>query len=248
MRKANTPVLLAALMVLLVPASASAAWGNDCQQGDPNHCYALADYKMTGSGNGGGEEVMGLSSEIATTAMNVPQWEYGAYVTNEQWMAHFQTNRWIEDGQQAGEPEATEEGREVNGQSLHWFYAFESSYGYSEYVAPWTYPGFTFESYTLSDPGSNGTWCEKIGEVQVACQGGFPKYATEVQVGMEAADEVRPSNSGKDHTGVQWTEGNWHHWAKARLRTFRPVEHTEEGVVCASPYESIPGYINFGTC
>jgi hypothetical protein len=239
---------LAVAVSLLVPASANAVWGNNCQWSAAHHCYAKAEWKMKGSGSGGGEEVKGLSSEINTTAMWVPNWETQSFVSNEQWMANWKQNRWVEDGQTAGENKQTEEGREVNGQSLHWFYAYNNASGYAEYVAPWTYPGWTWISYTLSDPGNNGSWCEKIGTVQVACQGGFTKYATDVQVGMEAADELRPENSGKDRTGVQHLDGNWYHWNQAQWETVNNDGTSEAGVVCVGGYEAIAGYINFGTC
>jgi hypothetical protein len=250
MRKSPILSVLAFVACLVVPTSANATWANNCSQYGP-HCYALADWKMKGSGSGGGEEVKGLSSEINTTAMSVPLWEGKAFVDDEQWMAQYQTNKWVEDGQMAGGNYQTEEGREVNGQSLHWFYAFNTGNIYSEYEAPWTYPGWTWISYTLSDPGSNGSWCEKIGTVQVACQGGFSKYGTEVQVGMEAADEVRPENSGKDRTGVQHLDGNWAYWNKAEWWMWNAAGSTkdEQGYgICTTGFENIAGYVNWGTC
>ena len=81
MRKGTHTVGLIVVLLLLLPASAMATWGNKCSLGNAQHCYSIASYEMTGTGKGGGEEVKGLSSEIATTAMNVPQWENGDFVT-----------------------------------------------------------------------------------------------------------------------------------------------------------------------
>jgi hypothetical protein len=240
---------LVVMLALLLPASALATWGNKCSAGNGQHCYATATYEMTGSGNGGGEEVKGLSSEIATTAMSVPLWESGNFVTNEQWMSDPR-GYWIEDGQIGGYNLWTEQGREVNGNSLHWFYASELG-GFIVYVAPWTYPGWTYESYTLSDPGNNGVWCAKIGATEVgeSCRSGFRKYSNNVEVGMEAGDEQQPENAGLDRTGVQWTEGNWHNWAKAKVETVHDGGSPgESAYICAKANGSgIPGDIGWGS-
>jgi hypothetical protein len=208
---------------------------------------------MSGSGNGGGEEVKALSSQILTTVMNVPFWEEGAFVDDEQWMVDEhnigKSNsyvHWIEDGQTAGNNYYTEEGREVNDDSLHWFYAYENGH-YVEYVAPWTFPGWTWISYTLSDPSNNGSWCEKIEETQVACQSGFSKYANAVEVGMEAADQAQPENSGKDQTVVQHVNGDWYYWNEAKWSTVGPGDESEAGAMCVTGYEDIAGYVNFAT-
>ena len=57
-------------MTVLAP-TASATWGNHCSAGNGHHCYGIAEWSMTGSGNGGGEEVKGISGEIATDVMSV---------------------------------------------------------------------------------------------------------------------------------------------------------------------------------
>jgi hypothetical protein len=210
---------------------------------------------MSGAGNGGGEEVKALSSQILTTVMNVPLWEDGDFVTNEHWMLDEHDFRsgsdpyvhWVEDGQMAGADDPTEEGREINDDSLHWFYAYDVGHGVVPYVAPWTFPGWTWISYTLSDPDNNGSWCEKIEETQVACQGGFPKYANAVEVGMEAADEAQPENSGKDETNVQHVNGDWYWWNEARWSTVGNGDESEAGVTCVTGYGGDAGWVNFAT-
>jgi hypothetical protein len=243
----RTKILIGLILALalLVPASASASWGKNCSFGgkEENHCYAIAEWLMKNTG----EEVKGVSSEIATTAMSVPNWESGDFITNEQWMSDPNSGRWVEDGQGAGFNNAHEEGREINGASLHWFYAYQTSV-FALYVAPWTYEGWTYISYTLSDPSNNGEWCEKIGTVQVACQGGFVKYSKDVEVGMEAADTSAPENAGLDRTGVQHLDGNWYHWNEAEWRTENYVGEDEKAYVCAKGYEpGVAAYIKWGT-
>jgi hypothetical protein len=67
---------------------------------------------------------------------------------------------------------------------------------------------------------------------------------------MEAADEQQPENAGLDRTGVQWTEGNWHHWAKAEWETVHYGSENKTGesaYICAKGYEAIAGYIKWGS-
>lgn len=249
-------VLMALAAVLLwLPATANAEWGSNCNP--KYHCYALAAYSMSGGGGGGGEEVMGLDSEIVTEAMNVPLWEYGEgesayFVSNEQWMRAPKGN-WVEDGQLAGDKSASEEGREVNGKSLHWFYAFDNGVSegqkwFQEYVAPWTYPGWTPETYSLADPNRNGTWCEYINGPQVNCDDNYAMYATDVEIGMEADEEVQPETLGYvANTGVENQWGEWEYWKKAELETVRKMGRPEGEYVCAEKIASHPGYISFGT-
>lgn len=53
--------------------TAGATWGRHRSYGENHHCYGIAEWAMTGSGNGnGGEEVKGISGEIATDVMSVP--------------------------------------------------------------------------------------------------------------------------------------------------------------------------------
>lgn len=233
---------------LLLPATASATWGKNCKFGNEHHCYAVAEWSMSGSGEGGGEEVKGVSSELETTSMHVPLWENGDFITNEQWMVDTRGD-WAEDGQIGGYNSATEEGREVNGTSLHWFYAYEEPYnGFGIFVAPWTYEGFTPIQYTLWDPENNGWWCEKIELVQVSCQTSFKKYATDIEVGMEAADEEQPENAGRVYTtGAQHLNGGWYNWNSAEWRTVNYNGENESAYVCATGWKEIAAYIRFGT-
>jgi hypothetical protein len=247
MTKRSVLCVLTMAVALILPADASATWaGGKCSVSSEDHCYGVASWEMSGSGEGGGEEVKGLSSEIITSAMQVPLWYEGDFVDDEQWMTG-KYGHWVEDGQTAGNNVAEEEGREVNGTSLHWFYAYDNG-SYNEYVAPWTYEGWTPIQYTLWDPENNGSWCEKIEKVQVACQSGFRKYATTVEVGMEAADEEAPENAGWVHsTGVQHLDGNWYTWNKAEWETVNYHRESVSAYVCTVGYQGIAAYVDWAT-
>ncbi len=237
-------VALVAVFAFAVPAAANASWGKKCSdESGLYHCYAIAEWKTS---EGSSEEVRGLSSEIQTREMQVPAWYDGDFVSNEQWMAQ-PGDKWVEDGQIAGVDSPSEEGLEVNGKSLHWFYAYNNG-SWGEYVAPWTYPGWIWQTYTLEDREANGHWCEKINLVWVSCQAGFHTYATKVAVGMEAADEIQPRNRGMDRTGTESKSGEWHEWPWGAVWVMQNnLNESEFGVTCVQGYEPPSGDVIFGT-
>jgi len=225
-------VILACIVgILVLPASASASWGSHCTNHLP-HCYALAYWPMEKAG----EEVKGLSSNIYTTAMNVPDWnaEGENFVSNEEW-AKFPLDHeyWVEAGQIAG-------GVTESNNIMHWFYAWDNSTGLHRYFSPYRVEGYTWNTYTLTSTGKE-SWCATIGSTQVSCGlSGVGNVSKEVEVGMEATGETEPENSGHDQTSVQHMNGNWYHWNEADWWT--------ESHTCVSLYEWIAGNINFGTC
>jgi hypothetical protein len=84
---------------------------------------------------------------------------------------------WAEDGQLAGENVSTEEGHEVNGTSLHPFYAYEPNNGegaFQVYVYPGTVAPGSWQSYSEEDTYSNGYWCAGFGFGTAACRGATP--------------------------------------------------------------------------
>jgi hypothetical protein len=254
-RMLNTSAILcvwgAVLATLLAP-TASATWGRKCSVGNTHHCYGIAEWWMTGSGNGnGGEEVKGISGEIATDVMSVPLWEHDV-VTNEMWLSAPESEGgWAEDGQLAGEDVSTEEGHEVNGTSIHPFYAYEPNNGegsFQVYVYPGTVAPGSWQSYSEEDIYSNGYWCAGFGFGTAACKAGYPAFATDVQVGMEAGDELQPENAGQDHIIAQYTNGTWHTWPHAEYISQNYNGESEAGYVCAANYGgSPPGYTQWGT-
>ncbi len=47
----------AGVLATLLAPTARATWGNKCSAGNGHHCYGIAEWSMSGSGNGGGEEL-----------------------------------------------------------------------------------------------------------------------------------------------------------------------------------------------
>jgi hypothetical protein len=234
------------LLASIFASTASATWGNKCELDNHHHCYATSKWKMSGSGNGGGEEVMGESSEFYTVSMLVPYWEDHSFVSNEQWMGN-PAGGWAEDGQLAGYDGYTEEGHDVNGDSLHPFYAFALGEDFDVWVDPQTVEGYEWRSYTEEDPGRNGIWCARFASTTVECAAGFDKYSNEVELGMEAGDEAQPENAGDARTGAQFTGGGWYHWGKEVNETRNYYGEAEGAYMCTRNYEAIPGYIEWGT-
>lgn len=250
----NTSAILCVCGVVLATVlapTASATWGRHCSAGENHHCYGIAEWAMTGSGNGTGEEVKGISGEIATDIMSVPLWENGDFITNEMWLnAPEAEGGWAEDGQIAGYDYHTEEGHEVNGSSLHPFYAYQENNGpgFSIYIYPGTVAAGSWQPYSEEDPSLNGYWCAGFGFGTAACKGGYPEFATDVQVGMEAADERQPQNAGQDHIIAQYTEGTWHTWPHAEYLSEYYYGESEAGYICAANYGGLaPGYTQWGT-
>ena len=235
-RNALTAALAALVIAMaLTPALASASWGHKagngeaCSQGNGHHCYALAYWEMTGS-----ERVEGTLAYQDTEAMNVPGWASGDFVDNEEWASFRSTGYWIEAGQTAGEY--------MDCCSLHPFYAWENGGGYSQYVAPYAWPGNANNLYQLSGQSHNGTWCAYFGQTQERCVGGFSAWSNQLEVGVEAAANTKPANTGREGTDGWWEKAT-HNW----LKEYRYVD----GGLCAArnpyPYPAL-GNIAFSTC
>jgi hypothetical protein len=232
---ARRGVLAAVLLMALLPASASANWGRKTNNGascgpfEGEHCYAIDEWNMTGA-----EKVEGTLAYQYTTAMNVPGWASGDFVTNEEWALFEPYFHWVEAGQIAG--------ASMDCCGLHEFYAYDNSSGFWKVTAPWTVPAWTNNLYQLVAAGS-GTWCVDWATTQVACSSGFPTYSNRLLVGDEIAAATKPENAGKEGTNATWVDGSVHNWNKAQPYA--------DGGMClsqnTSPYPA-PGNINFGTC
>jgi hypothetical protein len=241
MRNAGMTIAIVLALIVIAPGTALATWGTKCSRGNGHHCYAVANWQMSG-----GEEVQGLDGNIDTTNMDVAEAASGAVVNDEQWAIFEPKGWWVEDGQQAGG-----DGGGVSCCQLRWFTAYDNASGYTANESPWEQPPNTPNSYTLEDAyawgGPAGEWCFSINNGSAGCAGGFPVYSNRVETGMEAASEQEPVNSGRVETGVMWTNGAWHHWNRASLEDIQqngnPSTH-----VCTSQWQSYAGDINFGTC
>jgi hypothetical protein len=216
------------------PMARTATWGNDCKVAEAYHCYAVAEWSMTGN-----ERVYGTESEQKTTEMNVPGWENGDFVDDEEWAAFPSTGLWVEAGQEAGNYR--------NCCNLFWFFAWETSSGYSQFTGPpytWEVTYNTWNNYGMQWVG-NGEWCIFVGptwEQKIACHGGFSADSTLLEDGMEAATEKKPTNKGVAVANATW-EGSTHTWNKARNVS------TTTGL-CVSQFTPVnfPGNINYSTC
>jgi hypothetical protein len=241
-------VCVCGLFAALAP-NASATWGNKCSAGNDHHCYAIAEWAMDGNGYGSGEEVMGVAAQVDTTAMVVPLYEDGDFVTNEMWM-DGPGGGWAETGQIAGYGYYTEEGHDVNDDSLHYFYAFNigSPESFSLYITPWTIEGYENHAYSVEDPNRNGEWCVKFNTATEACDGTFATYAPTIQDGMEAADEDQPENAGKTEAIAEFTNGSWYPWGSATKHLTEAYGGaSESSYTCIADNGSDPGSVQWGT-
>jgi hypothetical protein len=239
MRRTRRITILAALIAAAIaaasPAAASASWGRKadngerCSQGNGHHCFALAIWEMTG-----GEQVEGTLAYQDTESMDVPGWASGDFVDDEEWAAFRASGYWIEAGQEAGE--------RMDCCSLHPFYAWQNASGYSQYVAPYTWPGDANNLFQLSGQSHNGIWCAYFGQTQMQCIGGFSAWSDQLEVGVEVAANTKPQNTGREGTDGWWEDAT-HNWLKE--------ERYVDSGLCASrnpnPYPAY-GNIIYSTC
>jgi hypothetical protein len=200
-----------------------ASWGAEkCGPAVGHHCYADATWAM-----GGGEEVLGTESEQKTTAMDVPTYYKGDFVTNEEWVAFpgF-AGTWLEIGQQGGEY--------VDCCSLWWFFAWSRGEGnYHQTVHIWEVTPNTWNNYGILS-ANNGSWCYRVGpawEQQPACvSANFPPHSREL------------TDAGSVVVNGQWLDGSFHAW------NFDELFHSSG--TCVSRYAPVAhaGNINYGTC
>lgn len=218
------------------PRAQKATWGKNCKFSTYYHCYVTGWWVMTGS-----EQVEGTESEQKATAMNVPGWQYGYFVDNEEWAEFTGTERWTEIGQQAGEGKGC--------CNLWWFYAYSTGPGgYHQYTIPpyvWEVTYNSWNNYAMNALG-NGVWCFDVGanwEIQEACFGGFDTYSKWLEDGVEVATEEKPANAGTVVVNAMWLGGTIKTWKKAEYEATTPG-------LCWSHYapENYPGNINYATC
>lgn len=229
----------------------AATWGNGCDPYPRSHCYAIAQWTMSG-----GEEVLGAGSQQDTTDMEVYE-APGYFVTNEMWVGFPQKSEtWVEIGQKAQ--------GEFGCCTLWWFKADSLNGVFQTWSTPeqgiWQVTPNTWNNFGIlaGDAGvppigysyPAGYWCFIIGpnwETVNGCVSGFPPTSKELTDGMEASQVTEPTNAGHVVANTTWTNHTIHNWNKATLKAInwsgQPTSH-----VCVSKYNSYPGDINYGTC
>ncbi len=218
-----------------------ATWGGKCSPGEGHHCYAMAEWTMVNST----EKIRGAEADINTWAMEVFDYNWGGpFVDNEMWEGfpgtHSPVNGkeyWLELGQWAG-----------NGRgccSLFWFTAWNRAGGYEANEPPWAMPFNNFARYR-ADSQLNGWWCFTIEGAGASCYQGFPHYAKTVEVGIEAATNVKPSNGMQDQTNVVWTDGSTHPWNTGKW--YRDPGFCIQGFSRENPPRYYYGNAQMGTC
>ena len=217
----------------------AATWGGACSLGAGHHCYSTSEWKMSGA-----ERVRGSESVIDTTTMWVDPRDVASrgFIDNEKWdsFQHYVNGNgpyWLETGQEGGNG--------VNCCQLRWFTAMNRGTGYSANESPWEQPPNSFNRYqTVSQ--LNNTWCFYINGNVAGCYGGFPVYADNLEVGVEAAVNYQPQNAMQEESNGTATQGN--------VITWKFDELWHSGGLCigrfsrSNPPKYYPGNIVAGTC
>jgi hypothetical protein len=173
--------------------------------------------------------------------MNVPYWEDGDFVTNEQWVL-FTHGRWVEMGSEGGyggccgleafKAEKSAERGEYREAAL-------GAASFRQWIA-----------YSM-DSEASGNWCFYIGnnkELGEACSAVMERYSKELEVGEEAADEITPENSGAVETAAIFGNGDGYNWNFAENQLANETGSVSSNGLCVAPYTpyNYPGNIYFG--
>jgi hypothetical protein len=216
----------------------AATWGNKRSQGNSHHCYALAVWEMHGS-----EQVAGTEALQNTEEADVPGWESGDFIDQEEWVGFKNGPEpyWTEMGQAAGEY--------YNCCTLRWFWAYNNASHYHD-IKPderFRIGDKEYSAYFQLAAG-NGVWCFDIGpygEIQIKCVGGFETYSKDLETGAEYAANQAPVVKG--HGLVNWWKEQ--PWYRAALGLYNEYERQSYNGMCISKYAPVPapGNVNTGT-
>jgi hypothetical protein len=219
----------------------AATWGSKCSAGNGHHCYATADWEMKST-----EYVYGSETAQYTSQINVPDWEIGDFVDNEEWISFFNspvgTPYWTEIGQEAGNYR--------NCCSLQAFLAYQNHSGYHE-ASLMERHLLELNYYTMKSVGG-GTWCFYIGpgsETNEGCVGGFETVSKELEDGVEAADEAQPTNAGYVETDWIAAGGEAYQWNFAHNGLWNETGQVSYNGLCVAQYTpwNWPGNIYYGS-
>jgi hypothetical protein len=213
-------------------SAAQATWGNhgECGISENHHCYALTEHTVT---------ALASIDFVYTMVMDNPEWERGAFTTNEQWIGFSsEPNGWIETGTIGGNGVGT--GNSCC--SLHPYYAEQLKGVFKETESEGTVPDHTYNHYVLYDAEDNGRWHIYWGCCEVGYYGGgWPTKFNEQEAGVEAAAESEPW--AWMHDEVAWSQGGtWYPWTGAK-------GFTKGDTMCigANPESPAEGNIEAGT-
>lgn len=227
-------VAFAMIVMALAPNVAEASWGKktnngeQCSQGNGHHCYAFAEWYMTGT-----EQVEGTSVYEYTTDAEVPAWNTGDFFTQEEWVSFHPSEYWVETGQIAG--------YKMDCCKMHPFYAWDNASGFyinpSKGFVPWD----ENELYQVSGQNHNGTWCPYWGKEQKPCTTGYYDYSNRLIVGTEIGANTKPVDDGEEGVNAWWSDST-HNWQKEARYV--------DGGLCAgrNSHAEAFGNIWFATC
>jgi hypothetical protein len=222
------------------PKAKTATWGDKCSAGNGHHCYALATWAM-----GSGEEVLGSETIQDTSVMDVPNWEKGDFVTNEEWSIFKNggsSTYWTETGQIGGYG--------YNCCNIYAFKAWNNSNGFSFEEIGEVWKAET--NYYLMHANGGGDWCWYVGpggEYNVGCKDGFEAYSHWLEDGTEIGDEAQPENRAYAETDYVALNGEARQWNFASDGLYNEQGEQSYNGMCVAKYTpwNWPGNIYTGT-
>jgi hypothetical protein len=201
---------VALLVSLMSSAAAQAKWASECTLA--SHCYGTIYHDVDAYASI--DAVDGLST-------NVPEWESGAFVSQDEWISFGLEAHWIETGQIVGDG--------YDAYTTHPFYAeYTKEDVWHETISPEEIPNDStyYNYFLLFDPAHNGVWepqwgCDPWGHydlpwcVEASYGGGWPAEFTEQEARTEVSSGTQPTDYGRQE--VAWTMGGeWFPWTGAK--------------------------------
>lgn len=218
----------------------AAMWADGCMTADGHHCYAITRWEMENAN----EKIYATESDIQTTVMNIPDAGSGGTINNEKWTGfpgtYSPTNHkeyWVEVGSYSGWP--------YDCCVLRWFTAYNRGDGYGSNESPWIEPYNAFIRYSTVSQ-LNNRWCYYVEGGAAGCVGGFPVASKDLEVGIEAITNVKPSNAMQEQSNVAWTDWSVHPWSSAHWE--KNTGFCMQSFSRENPPHYYPGNMSAGTC
>jgi hypothetical protein len=221
-------ILLCGLAATRTPA-ANAEWAGHCTHEPKHHCYALTYWCPNEE-----KDITDAWVYEDTTNMTDPKpsenWD-----DNEMWLSWdpcVNNGEWIEAGQAAGDPRTSEH-------KIYPFYAKRSGGVYEEFTSETEIAPEQRNLYKFYKTSTEGEWCVDWGTTLERCYSGFKSGpARDLEQGVEAANEVEPSNNG---IGEGFALGGINNWWEGSVKA---AIETEEGTG-AEEHSPGPGSISY---